>query len=439
MAGRLIVLMLLAAPGWAVAAEPSAPLPAEASPTSSTPTWPARIDTITLHGLWRTDPGLVLRELPYRAGEVVSAAQWQLGIARLWNIGLFSQVKPEFREVGGKRHLVLKLEERWTLNPLISFQVLVKRDAEAGQESTWWSLGASDLNVGGRLIEVGARFERFNAYSGGQVYVRDWRFLRQRIDALAQFDLLVRPRIGFADRRMMLRLELGQLLHADRVRLAARLDLMRDQFFDAGDTPPNLPPDANTALLQIAARFGRIDVVRIRHVGQSIEVQPAVALNDVKGHRLWPHMQAWMVAQGFWAPGERWNFALRLQGGIQTRAPAQQQFFLGGLYEVRGGRDSFLRADRYVLGNAEVRYTAFDSTWLALVPTLFVDAALARDATLGNTVLASTGAGVRFLVPRLVRTGLRVDVAQPLAGYGCSGASTAGLCPGLSLGVFQYF
>ena len=73
-----------------------------------------------------------------------------------------------------------------------------------------------------------------------------------------------------------------------------------------------------------------------------------------------------------------------------------------------------------------------------MVPTAFVDAALARDDTKGATALASTGLGVRLLVPRFVRTGLRIDIAQPLTGINCP-AATAGFCPGLNIGVFQFF
>ena len=411
--------------------------------------WPTRIDVIEIVGISRTRPQVVLRELPFRAGTLVSRADFDLGVARLWNISLFSKVSAHLRDREGQRHLVLTLEERWTLNPLFSFQVLVKRGAEAGQESTWWSVGASDINMLGRFLEVGARYERFNAFSGGQVYLRDWRLFGERVDALMLVESLVRPRVGFANRRLLTRLDVNGQLDGDRLRVGARLEVQADRFFDAGDTPPSLPPASETVLLDAGVRLGRIDTDRIRQSGASVELRPAFALSRVSGRDLWPQARAFVQGLWFWAPGQRLNLALRLQGAVQSRGPDHLQYFVGGLYEVRGVRDSYLRGGRYALLNAEVRLTAYAAMWLAVVPTGFFDVALAHGVApdaegalppaASAALLASAGAGVRLLVPRLVRTGLRVDVAVPVTGIACQGPRVAGVCPGLSVGVFQYF
>ncbi len=436
---------------------PSAPLPLSGASTQAedddlTPDaigWPTRIDAIDIVGVSRTRPRVVLRELPFRAGTLVSRTDFELGVVRLWNIGLFSKVSASLRDRAGRRHLVLRLEERWTLNPLFSFQVLVKRGAEAGQESTWWSLGASDINLLGRFLEVGARYERFNAFSGGQFYLRDWRLFDERIDALLLVESLVRPRVGFADRRLLTRLDVNRQLGGDRLRVGARLELQVDRFFDAGDTPPALPAASETLQLDAGVRFGRIDTDRIRQSGASVELRPTLAMSRVRGHDLWPQARAFVQGLWFWAPGQRLNLALRLQGAVQSKSPEHLQFFVGGLYEVRGVRDSYLRGDRYALINAELRLTAYDAMWLAVVPTGFVDVAWAHGvapdaagvlpAKASAALLASAGAGVRLLVPRLVRTGLRLDVAVPVHGIECRGPRLAGVCPGLSVGVFQYF
>ncbi len=401
---------------------------------------PARIDALDVQGLWRTERGVVERELPWRVGAVVSAEQWQEGLAKLWNMGLFSRVSSDLVRRGGQTVAVLHVEERWTLNPLISFAVLVQRNAKPGEQSSWWSLGAEDTNVLGQYLDVAAAYEQFNQFSGGKAWLHDPRWLGRRLDALVQWEYLVRPRVGFADRRMLLRSELSGLLDGDRVKIGARLDLMRDHFFDAGDTPPMLPPDGKTALLDLGLRMGRVDVVRLRQVGQSLEVRSGVglsALSDAPGQ---VHSQAWLQGLGYWAPGERWNLAARVQGGHQSaNTPAHLQYFLGGLYEIRGVRDSYLRADRFGLANLEARYTAADWTWLAILPTAFVDMVVARDAERGWTGLVSAGGGVRLLVPRFVRTGLRIDLAAPMAGMPCTSAGLMGTCVGMSLGVYQFF
>ncbi|MBM4342255.1 MAG: hypothetical protein FJ100_02635 [Deltaproteobacteria bacterium] len=411
-------------------------LPAPATATEDAePGLPVRVDDLDIEGLWRTHPDLVRGELPWTPGQVVDEAPWALGLARLWNTGLFSKVSARrVRMPGGRVVARLHLEERWTINLLFSFQAAAQR---AAASSAWWSAGLSDLNLGGRYVEAAASFEQFDQFHGGQAFVRAHRFMGRRMDAMAQWEWLVRPRVGFGDRRMRVRLESNHLAWDDQVRVGGRLDLQEDALFDVSGIGTALPSSSRSALVDLGARIGRIDIVRVRQSGASLEVRPAVGLATA-GDGPAPFAQLW--AQGLWyaLAGPRWNLAARGQLGVQSAAPPQLRYFLGGLSEVRGVRDSYLQVDRFGLGNVEARYTAFDSTWLAVVPTAFVDGAVARDAARGWTVLASTGVGVRLLVPRFVRTGLRIDAAVPMAGIACA-AGAGGVCPGLSAGVFQFF
>jgi hypothetical protein len=274
------------------------------------------------------------------------------------------------------------------------------------------------------------RGNREDAWHGFLVLVRDPRFAGRRLEATAQVDWQVRPRPDFSDRRLRARLDAGQLLWSDRLRLGARLDLQQDNFLQPADRDVAvLPPDSKAAVVDIGARIGRVDVVRIRQVGQSLELRPGLGLTS----RQESYAQIWLQGLGFWAPGSRWNLALRLQGAAMTAAPVHLRQYIGGLYEVRGYRDYLRASHAYGLVNAEVRFVAWDWTWLAIVPAAFVDAAVLAQ---GNSAqaLASTGGGVRFLIPRFVRTGLRLDVAWPLAQHGDSSTG-----PGASIGVFQFF
>ncbi|MSQ82905.1 MAG: hypothetical protein EXR77_08315 [Myxococcales bacterium] len=423
--------------------------PAAPPPAAFTPVWPCRIDSVEISGLWRTADFIVLGELPWTEGQVVTLAQWELASARLWNTGLFSKVQATLVRRAGKTVALVALEERWTINLLFSFAVVAQRSQAspalrgasgpaANGSSTWWSVGLSDLNLGGRFIEAAATYEQFNAFTGGLAFIRAHRFLGRRMDATLLWEYLARPRVGFADRRQRLRGELNQLAMDDHLRFGGRLDLQRDGIFDAGDTVPNLPASSATALLDVGVRYGRVDIVRVRQQGASLEVRAAVGRSEVAGQHL-SHGQGWLQALAYVLVGVRGNVAGRLQAGMQSAAPPQLQFFIGGLNEVRGVRDSYLRADRFVLANLEVRTVLYDAMWLAVVPAVFIDAAVANDAQRGATLLASTGGGVRLLVPRFVRTGLRVDVAVPVAGLPCTRPVVAGLCPAFNVGIFQYF
>ncbi len=418
------------------------PLPAEISPTQVEPCprrWPVTIHKLSVAGLWRTQESTVLGELPWKPGELVTEAAWKLGEARLWNLGLFSRVDQRLVCEAGQTRAEIALEERWTVNPLFSFQALAQRQGKQGEASTWWTVGASEINLLGRRIELAGLYSEFNGLPGGLLYTRLNNLSGRRIDALLQVERLVRPRPGFDDQRTLLRGEVSKQWHSDRLRATVRFDAQHNELQPPAQGQALVLGSATTALVDLGVRVGRVDVARIRQVGQSLELRPGIAWTDQSGRAPLVHAQLWLHALAYLAPGERWNLALRLQMAAQTQAPEHLQWFTGGLYEVRGVRDSYARSRAYALINGEARWTLYDSTWLAVVPAAFADAAALRDAERGPLLLASLGAGVRLLAPRFVRTGLRIDLAQPLADMPCSGERWGRLCPGLSVGVYQYF
>lgn len=418
------------------------PVPAELTPTQAAPCpgqWPARIASVAIAGLWRTQPGTVEAELPWKAGELVDASAWKLGEARLWNLGLFSRVDQRLVCEAGQTRAEIALEERWTVNPLFSFQALAQRQGKQGEASTWWTIGASEINLLGRRIELAGLYSEFNGLPGGLIYTRLYNLGGRRIDALLQVERLVRPRPGFDDQRTLLRGEVSKQWHSDRLRATVRFDAQSNELQPPAQGQALVLGSAKTALVDLGVRVGRVDAARIRQVGRSLELRPGIAWTDQSGRAPLIHAQLWLHALAYLAPGERWNLALRVQMAAQTQAPEHLQWFTGGLYEVRGVRDSYARSRAYALVNAEARWTLYDSTWLAVVPALFADAAALRDADRGPLLLASAGGGVRLLAPRFVRTGLRIDLAQPLAEMPCSGERWGRLCPGLSLGIYQYF
>jgi hypothetical protein len=203
-------------------------------------------------------------------------------------------------------------------------------------------------------------------------------------------------------------------------------------------------PVSRALLLGVSLRLGRVDVVRIRQTGWSVEVWPGFAVTDDPRHPSYPMLFA--QALHFTTLGERWNLAFRAQVGLTPGARPQDRYFLGGLDPgtpptsammsfpsgIRGYEDGFLRTDGYASFNAELRFVAFDWMWLAIMPAVFVDAAAARRENGGDVApMLSAGGGLRLLSPRLVRTGLRGDLAVPLVGTRPQ--------LGFSFGVYQFF
>jgi hypothetical protein len=372
-------------------------------------TFPVRIDAIRVLGLVRTKPHVVRRELGFAEGDVVTKAAFDLAVTRLWNTSIFARVEGDVvREAdtaGNPRAVaVFQLEDRWTLNPLFRFG--------SGGDATFFRLGAADNNVAGRFLEVQAQYENFDGFHGGQAIFRDPRLFERRLELAVQVDRLVRPRGGFSDQRTQGIVELSTLLEQDRVRIGARASVFASRFLAPLEGPRFFPLETETALLEPALRVGRIDTVRLRQRGASVELRPAVGLttSDVTD----AYAGATLEGLGFAMLGARWNVAVRARASGVSKVPPHLMLYAGGLDLLRGFPDNFVRTNALALANAEMRFIAFDSTWIALVPTAFVDAAAARSPSGAPGAAVAVGAGLRVLVPKFVGTGLRVDFAVPV-------------------------
>jgi outer membrane protein assembly factor BamA len=384
-------------------------------------TFPTVVHRIEVRGLDSTDEDVVRREIDWNENETISRAQWDLAVTRLWNTHLFDHVQATLERRDDENVAVFSLAEKFTINPLFRF-------ASDG-DVLWLQVGASDVNVAGRFQEVAVLYERFGSFQGGQLWWRDPRAFGERIDLLVQADRLVRPRPGFVLARNRSRVEVSQIAWDDRLRYGLRADGFVDRFIEPTQTEPAIPDDLTGVYVDPGLRLGRVDTVRLRMSGASVEVRPGVGLTtrEPRGH----YQQVNTEALAFLMLGERWNFALRATAGTSTDVPPQLRYFLGGLDVIRGYPDNHLRTHAYAAANAEVRFVAFDSKYVAFMPVVFSDAAVAEaEATTGVEDAVSAGFGLRILIPYFVKTGVRADMAFPLRGEEA---------PRPALGVYQLF
>lgn len=381
---------------------------------------PLRVERVELEGLSWTKPFVALRELQLELPGTVTATQWRLGLTRLWNCGLFSRVDGRLERRPEGVVAVVELEERFSLNPLFSFGI--------GGGAAWVRLGLNDTNFLGRFLEWGLRYERFLAFNGGQVWFRDPRLFGKRLTGLAQVEWLFRPRPEYTRRRLQGLVDvLGEL--DDLFLFGLRVEAFQDEYSAPLVGEARLPQNLRGVLIHPSLRMGRIDTVRLRERGASLEVRTSIGVTTDATSPL--YVQSLVEGLGFVMLGERFNLALRGQLGLSTAAPTEQRFYLGGLDLIRGFDDSSVRTEQFLLGNAELRAVVFDSTWFAVVPAAFVDGAVVRTESLETRGLLSAGLGVRLLVPKMLRTGLRADVAVTLVG----GRPQVGF----AFGVFQFF
>lgn len=382
------------------------------------PELPAVVDEVEVNGTWRTRAHVVPRELPWKPGALVTPEAWALGVQRVWNIGVFSRVDARIEERDGRKVAVFDLEERWTVNLLFRYGV--------GGDAAWFQVGTYDINTLGRYIESGVLYERFGRFNGGQLWLRNPRLFDQRLDGMLTADRLTRPRPGFVLVRTRAQADLVKE-HHDYFRYGGRIVGMDDRFSQTAELDV-LPVPSRTLTMGGMVRFGLVSWERLRQRSWSLEFRPTVAVTDAPDGGVFG--QLWAELLWFRLVGERWNLAVRAQAGAMTGAQPQHQFFIGGLDLVRGFPDNHLRALHFALVNFEARWIAWDSTWLALMPTAFVDGVVARDEQARGLGAFSTGAGIRILSPRLVRSGIRIDYAVPLE---------RGRRPNVTLGVFHFF
>lgn len=401
---------------------------------------PARIDRIRVEGLVRTKPFVVRRELGFAEGDVLTQPMFDLAVARLWNTTIFAHVDASVVREGGETVFVVLLEDRWTLNPLFGFG--------SGGHAFYVRFGAADNNVAGRFLEVQAQYQNFDGFHGGQAIFHDPRLLDERLDLTVQVDRLVRPRPGFSDQRTEGVVELARLALEDRLRFGVRVSSFSSRFLPPLDGAPFYPDESDTFLVEPSLRIGRVDTVRLRQKGASLELRPGLGFTSADPNR---YAQTTAELLAFAMLGERWNLALRVHGANVTRVPAHLEVYAGGLDLLRGFPDNYVRTRALSLANVELRLVAFDSTWVALMPVAFVDGALACSPKGPAGGALSVGGGLRVLIPKFVGTGLRVDLAIPLAASlgGVSLAEEARFGPATpaaevgsvqpSFGVYQFF
>ncbi len=389
---------------------------------------PTRVDGVRVTGLWFSKEATVLRELPFRVGDDVTPTLWDLFETRLWNLGIFSRVKVELLNEDGRSVALVTVEDRFPIGPVI------RANFGGGQFFFW--LGVADVNLFGRAIEGRAFYERFGSQNGFHVHLLDPRLFNQRVSGLLEVEWLSRPQPEYIVRRAAVRLAVETNAPGvidDLYRLGLKVEGNSDELFEVANGPTPLPVNSRALFVGPYLRAGRLDVDRLRYVHGFAEVHADFATTSDPSYPL----AALFTFEGqyFWKVGSLFNIGTRLLAGLERGARPQDRFYIGGLDKVRGYLYSEIRARQYAVANLEARFVAFDSMWFAVMPIAFVDGGAAQRDTQEIQPLFSFGAGIRFMVPRLPRFGVRFEVALPVIAT----RATTAFHPGINFGVWHYF
>ena len=415
-----------------------------------------QIDVILVDGLFRTQKRIVVRELGFGEGSIVTHQDIEKGIQRVRDLGLFRLVSYALsdQEIIGKKpisgedpprvesvtvdpvvgnqallHRVIRIhvDERWTLLPFWRFN-------QGGGELSF-SAGLVDRNLFGSYISAGFQYNRFSGTNSVSLFVADPRFLDTRLSfsgSLSQRNLtqFVYDDEGTpTDGWLLLRRAVGLNLDydwTDIFRTGMNVGLAVDDFSsrlipaEIADLKKGAPKSERLLAISFSASLGQINTrkylkkgVRYNHWVRLLEPNLGSSFRSLgtSGSLNAFAILPWDI-----------NLAGRLAAGIQTTQNENYAYTLGGLGEVRGFFHRRFRGTKYWFANAEMRVPSFDNRYFVIQHIAFIDLAntgFGNDSIFGLEA-ASTGLGLRIIIPKVIGFIARLDYAIPLKGQGTS-------------------
>ncbi len=389
----------------------------------------ATVESIRVIGA-RTDSDVILQLLDTRVGATFDPQVWEDDLQRLRNTERFYEVRGEVREAGEARHVTIHASNKFSLIPIIKYK--------QGGGTSLLTVGAYDVNLFGRLLEVGAQYEHMDGNHGGVAWFRHPYLFSRRNQFGAEvfghtIDLPLLTLAGEEqayfdneERRINVR-----LLHEWRtgVRVGLGLSLYTNDFLIDNSTAERAQRNADflagrplnsgrTASLIPRVVLGDLNYSEFQVRGSELTLQVEIAhhaigseFDFVRGELRW---------LGAWLPSRNWNVAMQAQLGTKSGHEVQHKFYLGGLDTVRGFLDGQFRGDHFWLVNLEARPTLWHAPRVVLQGSLFADVAKTWDEQRFSAAgfeepLVSGGAGLRVILPRIYRAVLRLDVARTLS------------------------
>jgi hypothetical protein len=112
---------------------------------------PVRIDTILIERNWRTRDRIIMAELEFSAGEVVTPDMLTTSLKKIWNLQNFASVNGRLDTLpDGRTALILTVRDAVTIQPIFAGQTNGNSDATL-------KLGLADRNFLGRNIKLELR------------------------------------------------------------------------------------------------------------------------------------------------------------------------------------------------------------------------------------------------------------------------------------------
>ncbi|MES2884290.1 MAG: BamA/TamA family outer membrane protein [Pseudomonadota bacterium] len=423
----IAVLLCLASP-WCAAMslrDIAEPLPeaeavmaaAEATPPAE-PSWTLR--GICFVGNKTTRERTLLRDLPFKPGDTVTAAQLEAGRQAIQNLNLFKQVTLQQRPDGsGGVEAVYEVKEKWYVLGYPRVDANSNGEYAYGGQLDWnnvWGLNhtlrLSVLRKETKRVGIGKEQNYTIGYAAPQVLDSLWSLglgasytERPVNDAFGQYN---------------------ETLEAYQALASRALDSARpNQGWSLGAGVLATQQATSNGIAEYGAAVGPVGVLNYRDIKLNIYSEEGllfgsrldVAKRDVGSD--YDFARLTVGATRYWRAGKTPHQTIHLLGdaGFNWDGPRSvRNFTLGGVGGLRGYERGFREGNAYFRAGAEWARPIF-KPWLRTVVIAEAGNVYTQPNDIKPTdVRASIGFGLRIRVPMFVNVQVEAGVAFPLAG-----------------------
>ena len=207
--------------------------------------------------------------------------------------------------------------------------------------------------------------------------------------------------------------------------LGGGLDMVSDEFDDTGLTYEQrnanssnnflAPSNAKQNFLELNVQLGQLNYDRYVIDGFQLNMDTRFTSKQLDSI----DNSAEFLVKGTYFKKFKYqqNIGVNIALGHTSSNLIQNQFYLGGLFEVRGYVDRRFQGSSYWRANVEYRVPSYRSRWFVLQHVLFTDFGRIGDSprqTVNQQAqdFSSIGTGLRFISPKIYRFNARLDFAK---------------------------
>ena len=379
------------------------------------------VSAIHISGNKRTQESVILDQSGLKKG-LVSKEQIEKGIQEIYKTQLFSHVTYTLEE---NNILKIKVRERWTTIPI--FKVT------SGGGVRQLTLGVYDPNMFGRHIEMGGQYNRLeNTQSGvlwlkkplwnskGRLNLQVWHTNRL-LTKYEQDEELPVIKTGFLRTRKQYFVEIDRKLK-EKIRGRVFYMFNDDRFSDRFVSDEvkekleeeGLPPASRYHFAGIGITLSNLELYPTGPEGNILGLTYRYALSRKKNlSDFWKFDLDYRVyCKTQWGA----TLAQRFSTGFSNTETLSYWYYLGGFDKIRGFVDNRFSGKHFWLSNSEYREMLWEKSWAVIQGVFFVDVASGQKRFKELTTIsgASTGLGIRVIVPKIYRFVARLDYAQAI-------------------------